>query len=220
MPLDTNDWIQDTFVDSSTVTILHNVSTPIEDDRSVRFTVTTGGSITDRGVGSIFLDLANHTRGFELGRIRTLIRVDQQVDQAGIFCMGSADVGIATAGNAYTFGPVGATNELTLMKLDAGLADVTPSVINATGVTFALGTVKAIELEWKADLTIFGGTQIICRAGDAADFSDLAIVFQGVDETAPYLTSLSEGLFCFRVGLTSVGQATFDDTTVFKTNIV
>lgn len=220
MPLDTNDWIQDTDDVNSTVTILHNTSTPIEDDRSVRFTVTTGGAISDKGAGAVYLDIASHTKGFELGRIRTLIRVDQQVDQAGIFAMGSIDAGIAGAGNSYVFGPVGVTNELTLQKLDGGLFDVTPSLIDATGVTFSIGAVKAIELEWKADVGIFGGTQLICRAGDATDFSDLAIIFQGVDETAPLTASLSEGLFAFRAGITSVGQVTFDDTTVFKTTIV
>ena len=146
-------------------------------------TVTTSGVSGTKGAGAVFLDTTNHTRGFVLGRIRTLIRVDQEVDSAGIYCLGNDDVGIAGAGkNAYVFGPFGSTNELTLAKLNDGLIDETPSIINSTGVTLGAAptAVKAIELEWKADLTIFGGTQLICRAGDAIDFSDLAIIFQTV----------------------------------------
>jgi hypothetical protein len=222
MPLDTNDWVQDIDGVSSTQTILHNTGTVINGDRSVRFTITNGGIAGTKGAAAIYLDLTNHTRGFALGRIRTLIRVDQQVDHAGIYAVGSQVAGIAGAGSAYVFGPAGATHELTLSKLDNGLFDTTPSIISSTGVTMgaAITAVKAIELEWKADLTIFGGTQLICRAGDAIDFSDLAIVFQGTDETAPLLTAASEGLFAFRAGITTTGQVTFDDTTVFETTII
>lgn len=222
MPLDTGDWTQDTAVVSATTSILHNASTPLHGDRSVRFTVTTGGVGGTKGAAAIFLDTANHTRGFLLGRIRTLIRVDQEVDHAGIFAVASQDTGIAGAGSCYVFGPAGSSHELTLSKLDAGLYDTTPSIISSTGVTMgsAPTSIKAIELEWKADLTIFGGTQLICRAGDAIDFSDLSIIFQDVDESSPLLTAASEGLFCFRTGLVSVGQVTFDDTTVYETSIV
>lgn len=221
-PLGTNDWITDTAVVSSTVTILHNTSDPLNGDRSVRFTVTNGGIAGTKGAGAIYLDTTNHTRGFELGRIRTLVRIDQQVDHAGIYAVGSQTAGISGAGNAYVFGPAwnGSIHELTLSKLDNGLYDETPSIISSTGVTLAVDTIKAIELEWKADLTIFGGTQLICRAGDAIDFSDLSIIFQDTDESSPLLTSASEGLFTFRAGITTVGQVTFDDTTVFETTIV
>ena len=222
MPLDTMDWVQDTATVSATTTILHNASTPINGDRSVRFTVTTGGISGTKGAAAIYLDTTNHTRGFLLGRIRTLIRVDQEVDHAGIFAVASQAAGIAGAGSCYVFGPAGSTHELTVSKLDGGLYDETPSVIFSTGVTMGAAptAVKAIELEWKADLTIFGGTQLICRAGDAIDFSDLAIVYQDVDESSPLLSASSEGLFAFRAGLVSVGQVTFDDTTVFETTII
>ena len=216
------DWVQDFGTVSASATILHNASTPLNGDRSVRFTCTNGGIVGTKSAAAIYLDTTNHARGFVLGRIRTLIRVDQEVDHAGIYCLGSVAAGITSGGNSYVFGPAGSTHELTLSKLDNGLFDETPSVINATGVTMGAAPtgIKAIELEWKADLTIFGGTQLICRAGDAIDFSDLAIVFQGVDESSPILTSLSEGLFAFRAGITNVGQVTFDDTTVIETTIV
>ena len=221
MPLDTNDWIQDTASVSSTISILHHTAVPVNGNRSVRITVTNGGIAGTKGAGALFLDTTNHTRGFNLGRIRTLIRIDQEVDHAGIYCVGSQDVGISGAGSSYVFGPSGATHELTLSKLDAGLFDETPSILAATGVTLGAAptAVKAIELEWKADLGIFGGTQLICRAGDALDFSDLAVVAQVVDESIPLLASSSEGLFVFRAGITAVGQVTFDDTTVFETTI-
>src|SRR5258705_283509 len=71
----------------------------------------------------------------------------------------------------------------------------------------------ALEVEWKADLDIFGGTSIICRYG--VDLDNLDVVLEYVDETSPLLVSSAEGLFAFRSGTSVVGQAIFDDTSMY-----
>jgi hypothetical protein len=223
VPLDSGDWVQDTANVTSTVTIIHNTSTPINGNRSVRFTVDTGGVGGSKGAGAIYLDAAKpHSLGFELGRIQTLIRVDNQVDQAGIYFLASQSSGIAGAGSAYAFGPSGSSSELVLTKLSTGLFDTTPQILISTGINMGVPptSIKAIEVIWRASLSIFGGTFITVRAGDAINFGDLVDIGEIVDESAPLLTSEAEGLFCFRAGTTLTGQAVFDDTTVFETTIV
>ena len=220
MPLDT-DWETDSANTNGTVDIQHTTANPINGNRSVRITCTTGAA--SFATGAIMLDDAVHSRGFVLGKIRTLMRVDTPGDtpeNAGIYCLGSVDVGIANAGDAYTFGPVGATQTLQLSKLNGGLQDATPALLFDTGVAIVPGTFKAIELQWKAELTIFGGVQFTMLAGNAIDFSDLATIGTHTDETLPLVASNSEGLFLTKLDDVESCTVVYDDTTVIQTTII
>src|SRR6202008_1171249 len=109
------------------------------------------------------------------------------------------------------FGPTGANNTLVLRKTTGGLFSTSYTLLDTTGIDVGASETDtfAIEVEWKADLDIFGGTQIICRYG--VDLDNLVDVLEYVDEDSPLLTSAAEGLFAFRSGVTQVGQAIFDD---------
>lgn len=215
MPL-TTDWTTDSANVTSTVTILHHTSTPLDGNRSVRFNITTGGGGGSKGAGAIYLVTPTYTRGFVMGRLQSLMRVDGDVSQAGIYFLASQVSGIAGAGSAYMFGPSGANNTLLLRKTSGGLFATVWDLGETTGIDVGTSPTDtfALEVEWKADLDIFGGTQIICRYG--ADLGSLVDVLEFVDEDSPLLASSAEGLFAFRSGITLVGQAIFDDTTVYE----
>jgi len=222
MPL-TPDWTTDTASVSAAVSIQHHTSSPLVGNRSLRMNVTTGGTTGTKGAGAVFLATPLHTRGFVMGKLRTIIRIDSDVDHAGIFCMASQATGIAGAGSCYTFGPGGSTNEVELRKLNGGLYDDTPSIL-ATG-ELDLGDSPtgefALQLEWKADLDLFGGTQLVGKVSTDVTFADIDdnIVFSIVDESSPLLNTTAEGLFLFRSGVGEIGQAIFDNTTVYETTL-
>jgi hypothetical protein len=215
MPLVT-EWVTDSSVSNAVVSIQHHTSTPLNGNRSVRFNVTTGGTSGTYGSGAIFLVTPTYTRGFVLGRLQTLMRVDSNTTNAGIYFMASQATGITGAGNAYTCGVNLTNNTIELRKLNAGLSDATPTILHTSGTVVGTAPTStfALEVEWKADLGIFGGTHITCRYG--ATIATLATIFVYVDESSPYLVSSAEGLFLTRSGITTVGQVVYDDTSVFQ----
>ena len=215
MPLIT-DWTTDTAQSNATVSIQHHTSSPLDGNRSVRFNVTTGGVSGTKGAGAAFLFTPAHTRGFVMGRLQTLMRVDSDVIQGGIFFVASQDVGIAGAGSCYLFGPTGTLNSLELRKVNSGIFDDTPTTLDTAGINVGSSPTSsfALEVEWKADLGIFGGTFITCRYGPT--LGSMVDVLEFVDESSPLLTSFAEGLFVFRSGISTVGQVIFDDTTVYQ----
>jgi len=216
MPL-TSEWTTDTANVTSTVSVQHHTSTPLDGNRSVRFNITTGGGGGSKGAGAVFLVTPTYVRGHVMGRLQTLMRVDSDVTLAGIYFLASQATGIAGAGSAYMFGPGGALNTLKLQKTSGGLFAASPTTLHTIPVNVGASDPTdtfALEVEWKADLNIFGGTSIICRYG--VDLNNLADVLEYVDETSPLLASSAEGLFAFRSGTSVVGQAIFDDTSVYN----
>ena len=214
------DWDTDTAQSNSTVSIQYHTSTPLAGNRSVRFNVTTGGSIGTKGAGAIYLLEPTHDRGHVMGRLQTLMRVDSDVIGSGIFFLASQDVGIAGAGSCYYFGPGGSVNILNLYKVNSGLFDDTPTLLDTTGINVGASPTStfAIEVEWKANVSIFGGTSIICRYG--ATLGSMTDVLEFVDESSPLVTSSAEGLFAFRSGIATVGQVIYDDTSLFSITLV
>ncbi len=211
MPL-TTEWTTDTANVTSTVSVQHHTSTPLDGNRSVRFNVTTGGGGGSKGAGAVFLVT---DPGHVMGRLQTLMRVDSDVTLAGIYFLASQSTGITGAGAAYMFGPGGALNTLQLRKTSGGLYSGSPTTLDTTAIDVGASDTDtfALEVEWKADLDIFGGTSIICRYG--VDLDNLNDVLEYVDESSPLLVSLAEGLFAFRSGTSVVGQAIFDNTSVY-----
>jgi hypothetical protein len=154
-----------------------------------------------------------------MGRLQALARVDSDVTHAGIYCLASQSTGIAGNGSAYMFGPSGPNNTLELRKTTGGLYSTSYTVLDtaSTNVGSSPTGVFAIEVEWKASLSIFGGTSLICRYG--ADLAHLTTVLEYVDENSPLLASSAEGLFCFRSGISQVGQTIFDDTSLWDISV-
>ena len=147
------------------------------------------------------------------------MRVDSDIIQGGIFFVASQDVGIAGAGSCYLFGPTGTLNSLELRKVNSGIFDDTPTTLETAGINAGSSPTStfALEVEWKADLSIFGGTFITCRYG--ATLATMTDVLEFVDESSPLLTSFAEGLFVFRSGISTVGQVIFDDTSVYEITV-
>lgn len=217
MPL-VQDWVADSAQVSTTVSIQHHTSTPLEGNRSVRFNITTGGGAGTKGAGSVYLVTPTYIRGHVMGRLQSLMRVDSEVSQSGIYFLASQASGISGAGSCYMFGPTGSTNILQLRKTTGGLFSTTPTTLEAATVIGAAPTATfALEVEWKANLDIFGGTFITCRYG--VDLDSLADVIEYVDESAPLVVSSAEGLFTFRSGTSQVGQAIFDDTSLYDIQV-
>lgn len=219
MPL-VQDWQTDSSQVNATVSIQHHTSSPLNGNRSVRFNITTGGTLGTKGAGAVYLIEPTHDRAHVMGRLQTLMRVDSDVTAAGIYFLASQDAGITGAGSGYYFGSVGASNTLNLYKFDAGLFDDTPTLLETSGVNVSASPTStfAIEVEWKADLTIFGGTFITCRYG--ATLGSMIDILEYVDESSPLLSSSAEGLFAYRSGISVVGQAIFDDTTLYSISVV
>jgi hypothetical protein len=220
MPL-SPDWTTDQTTFNGTVAIAHTTVDPLVDARSLRIQCSAGFTGSPYACGAVFLDTATHSRGFVMGKIRTLLRINSgsiSPDLGGIFCLGSIAAGITDIGSAYMFGPVGLT--LQLRKVFSGLSDNGTTLLYNTGINMVVGTTKAIELEWKSSLDIFGGVRFVMSAGDATDFSDLTEIDTYVDESSPLLTSQSEGLFNYQSGVGESTTLVFDQTTVIETVIV
>ncbi len=218
MPL-LSDWTVDTAQVTSTVSVAHHTSSPLTGNRSVRFNITTGGVAGTRGAGAVYLIQPTHDRGHLMGRLQSEMRVDSDVSHAGIYFLASQDVGIAGAGACYLFGPSGASNTLVLKKVASGIFDDNPTLLDTTGINVGSSPTGefALEVEWKSDVSIFGGVHMICRYG--ATLGSMATVLEYVDESSPLITGTAEGLFAFRSGITTVGQAIFDSTTLHSITI-
>lgn len=219
MPL-VSEWTTDTANVTSTVSVQHHTSTPLDGNRSLRFNITTGGAGGSKGAGAVFLVTPTYVRGHVMGRLQTVMRVDSDLTLGGMYFLASQDTGIAGAGSAYMFGPNGALNTLVLRKTSGGLYTGSPTTLDTTGIDVGASPTDtfALEVEWKADLDIFGGTSIICRYG--VDLDHLNNVLEYVDELSPLLVSSAEGLFAFRSGTSVVGQAIFDDTSLYTITVV
>ena len=210
------DWLTDTASVTSSVSIQHHTSTPLNGNRSVRFNITNGSAVGSKGAGAVFLVTPTYTRGHIMGRLRTLMRVDSNLNQSGIYFLASQDIGIAGLGSAYMFGPSGINNALVLRKTSGGLYNTSFTLLDSTNTSLGISptTAFAVEVEWKASIDIFGGTHIICRYGTS--FGSLVEILEYVDESSPLTVSSAEGLFAFVDGADIVGQAVFDDTSLYN----
>lgn len=214
-----SDWTSDTDSVTSTVSIQHHTSTPLQGNRSVRFNITTGGAGTSKGAGAIFLVTPTYVRGHVMGRLQSLMRVDSDLNHGGIYFLASQATGISGTGSAYMFGTTGINNTLVLRKTTGGLFSTSSSLLDTTGINVGTSPTSAfaIEVEWKADVALFGGTSIICRYG--ATLGSLVDVLEFVDESSPLTSSNAEGLFSFVAGSGVVGQSIFDDTSLYHISL-
>jgi hypothetical protein len=220
MPLVT-EWQSDTSVSGGKVAeVIHYTASPIIGNRSLSIEDSGGVSGSPIAGGAVYPVTPTYSRGFVMGRLRTLIRVDDPGIHAGIYCMASQDIGIAGAGSAYVFGPVGASNELHLSRVSSGVSSVSLLDLVDLGVNLTTGVTKAIELEWKSDIGIFGGIQFKIRIGNATDFSDLSLVSTYTHVDTPLTASAAEGLYGANAGILSTSRYIFDNTSVYETTVI
>lgn len=220
MPLGT-DWTPDTASVNATLNVIHYTTNALEGNRSLRIEATTGGAATPYATGGIYLVTPPYTRGFPMGRVRTIIRRDgPEHTHAGIYCLASQAVGIAQAGSCYIFGPR-SNNRIVLQKITAGGLGGVPTQLFDTGeilTSTSVSDVNTLELAWKASVPIFGGVQFLMSVGELADFSDLTLVGDYTDSFDPLLTSSAEGIYAHVTGILLSMAFTFDMTRVQRTD--
>jgi len=230
MPLVT-DW--ESFTDGfGPIAIEHFTVNPIVGDRSVRFTIPNFlGSLGESSRAAIMLKEPPHTRGLLLGVIRTLVRVETGTPRRlGIFSMAQSGTNPALAGSECYVLAQGFFNtspgpaEWHLARVtDLSELAVTLTDLGTTGVpALNIGETLPIELKWKADASIFGGTQLEASFGNLndLDFSNLTSTLTLTDANDPLLITNGEGLFASNVDEQQEQQVIFDETSVFNTVIV
>jgi hypothetical protein len=73
-----------------------------------------------------------------------------------------------------------------------------------------------LQLEWTYH-TLIGGTNLVCKAGLAADeFEDMTTIFDYTDSSTPLTTSVGEGLLWEDAEGTALKRLYFDDTTILQ----
>jgi hypothetical protein len=172
--------------------------------------------------GAIFLVTPTYTRGFPMGRIRTLMRKDApEHSHAGIYCLASQAAGIAAAGSCYIFGPK-SNDHIVLQKITTGGLGGVPTQLFDTGIIMtasSLSDVTTLELAWRANLDFYGGVQFLMSVGELADFSDLTLVGDYTDSFSPLLTSSAEGLYAHVTGILQTMAFMYDSTRVSHTTV-
>ena len=111
----------------------------------------------------------------------------------------------------------GTIDSYRLVQYSSGIvAPTTNILVQESGLALVLGTLVALEVEWRLDLAELGGITIIGRRGAQTNYSDLADVWS-VTLTSNVLTaSVGEGLCVFMNG-TGDHDCVWDETLLFET---
>ena len=185
--------------------------------------------------GSLFIDavmspervsLYNNTYAF--GQTAGLIRSIVQV--AALTTTGTERVGFAFMQNSPTlYGPadmgygafMSGTNgfgspRIAIVKFTIGLPS-TPTELAFTTSFIAptLGSNFVFEVQWAADLGMYGGTLITVRYGTGTSFGSLADVLTFTDTSSPIITSAYESL-AFSFFGTGHFRTLFDETYIYQ----
>ncbi len=211
----------------SSVTISLEINTPLVGDGSLKF-VNAG---TPNGYTNMYL--TNLLKGFTKGRIRTLIRADGRpshvaYERAGIVCLQSG-LALNANKNFYTFGwGVGSstsgtpgTQYWTLGKnVNTTLGSAPTSNLINEAVSVSTGDYYPIQLEWIVDIPNLGGTRLTASVGalNSTDFSTMAVLFDYLDTSSPFTTSVGEGVFDAHPasGFSVAHTYILDETTVYQ----
>jgi hypothetical protein len=162
-----------------------------------------------------------YTRGNPTGKIRTIIT---PLTITGVF---SYSVGfyfnadqddVTVSGNTYS--ALFVSDSFNLVSLE--LRKHSTSGISGAGtllLTVPLGIVTlptAFEVEWKANIPSIGDLEVVFRAEIGTfDFENLSDVGSIVDSTAPFLSSVSEGIAA-KNGSSGSMQYLLDSTEIFS----
>lgn len=225
------DWTQ--FIDGDASASL-DLATPVVAAGSVILS-STASTIADRAVEMHLKP--GFQRGYQKGRIRSLIRIDRTLsasyvdDGPGFYFMcNNLDI-TGTPSDFYWAGlrinnqmdivlRKASTDQLSGMTWQPGDPDnIADSVID---VVVSLGDIIPFQVEWDADPDNLGGTRIIVSRGGIGelDFNNLSVDYDLVDSVSPYTSSVVEGIGWAHRGtgiLLPIGLGwTFDNTGIFR----
>ena len=193
-----SDW---TPFNNGDVTMVQTSLNPIVGGGSLRMEA---AGVSSANTGGIFPDTLPH--GFNQGRLESLFRVQSDngtgAKTFGLVANVSDETNPITAANAYgmivdTSGG-GSWDTIRLVKWTGGggiggafstLQSVTIGTPVDTGDTFAF------QFDWISDVATFGGTKLVCRFQEAANFTSIPAVIDHVDATSPLTTSETEGFY-------------------------
>lgn len=226
--------------DNNDTTASLNIATPIVGNGSLLMSSTLSTSNNDpaatRNLNNTF------TRGFSKGRIRTLARFDfvkqfWNAAAVGIYCLATTSIASGGAGtNTYYFGCTSyntndpnspnATHYIFKQSSDGNLGDLLPADAIADTQSLSGGVVQGnilpIQFEWNVDIPNFGGTRLVYSVGNIGDtdFTNLATVYDIVDNSSPITSGSREGIGWFVNNGTfgvAVGEGVnYDQTSVFE----
>ena len=203
------------------VTVLLEATAPIVGTGSLR--INRSGS----GASGSFTYPISLPTGLAKGRLQTLFQVptitaDNTSDQlASLFFMVSTLSSPLTIATMYGFSAICRSSSPGpgVVGCMLGKATGSQNVSNQLGSysfpTIPPGTTIALQVDWAYDPLQFSGTQIKARYKIGNDFLSMIEVFNIIDTSSPYTTSVAEAL-----GIsTSIGPSTysvlFDETSLF-----
>jgi len=192
------------------VTMTQTSLNPLVGGGSLRMS---SGGVSSNNSAVVLPDTLPH--GFNQGRLESLFRV-QSNNATGTKIFGlianiSNEADPLGAANGY--GMIGeisggsSWNTLRLVKWSGGSGITTTFT---TLDTFIIGTpvdvtdTFAFQFDWISDVAEFGGTKLICRFQETANFTSIPAVIDYVDALSPLIVSQAEG---FMIGADTAGSS-------------
>jgi hypothetical protein len=209
------DWVTNK-IDSGTLVVLEG-ATPIVGSGSLKINATV---TTER----VTLYNTTYTNGLTAGYIRSNMRIPVHSTT------GEARAGFAFMQNVATINGVTDTGYAAFLSSDNGLTSPRIHVVKfttglpnsptdlASTTSFTAPTIGSnfcFEVQWIADVGVFGGTQIIVRYCTGLSFASLVDVITVVDTSSPIITSSFETI-AFAKQHTGTFQALYDETRIYE----
>jgi hypothetical protein len=166
---------------------------------------------------------AGQTRGFTVGKVRTLMKavsVTGTLSQVypGLFCMSESEDVTAINQDLYmvAVNPNNVADNIELKRLINSIDQFnTATTLASAQIDFTVGNTIGLELEWQLDLVNIGGIALRVRTGTQTDFSDLSLRFTYIDPS-PLTTSFAEGLALYTNSGSGDVTMLFDETAIFE----
>lgn len=172
-------------------------STPIEGTGSLRTHLTTVPPMLER----VSIVNTTYTNGILAGRMRAVVQVDVAVSSSPVFvgfaCMQNSPTIHQLTDTGYMIGvSIGAgftPTNLIIGKYTAGVTSF-PTLLSSLPTTVLAGIPFVLQMDWITTVLV-GGIRLRSYIGLATtDFDDLVLVGEVDDVTAPYTTSVAEGM--------------------------
>ena len=175
-------------------------------------------NVTDPGLrksASIFIKEGSFDRGFIDGRIRTLIRrnsTNQNLAWGGIYIISDQEgIGTRTSPGQNRYEITDKLGNIALIKYVSTI----PTVLFTSTSTFIQNTIHGFEVKWVYD-GLLDQLTITVKLGLDTNFSDLAIIFEYMDNSSPLTNTETEGFFVQADDSGDFLSYNFDKTSVFK----
>lgn len=224
-----SDWI----IEKSTANLHVNleITTPIDGTGSLRISNEAIKDDTTVATGHLRVLAGSPQSQFLKGKIRTLLKPVAFTDGAtsvsffGIMCMMNQGQVFddSPAGAAYFAGRWGGTTpSWRVSRAVAGITGTSSFTHLAQGTTThlpGLGDTIATELEWIYNPLEFGGVRLTFKVSSDDNFSNLATVYQVIDNSVSVLTTtVGEGLFLCTLHTATGPEVTalFDKTSLYE----